>query len=133
MALLPNIKVTDQAEQTPGPLILGRYWAVGAETSGPRAEAAIAFLEFITRPERQLTWTQTFGLLPSQRNALTDAQILTDPALRISARQLQTGRGAPLTTNLNRLLDAMRSPLAQMLAGTLTPAEAAALMQENAR
>jgi len=130
VALLPTIV---EADQVPGPLVQARYWAVGSETIGPRAEAVLAFLEFITQPKRQLAWTSAFGLLPTQRTALTDQQILADPALRISARQLQTGRGVPLSTNLNAILDAMRSPLAQMLAGDLTPAEAATLMQALTR
>lgn len=128
VTMLPVIEETDQP---PSPLVLARYWAIGSETTGPRVEAATAFLEFITQTDRQLTWTQAFGLLPTRREALNSPQILTDPALRISAQQLQAGRGVPLNTNLNEILDAMRSPLAQLLAGTLTPAEAAALMQEN--
>ncbi len=123
--------VIEETDQPPSPLVLARYWAIGSETTGPRVEAATAFLEFITQADRQLTWTQAFGLLPTRREALNSPQILTDPALRISAQQLQAGRGVPLNTNLNEILDAMRSPLAQLLAGTLTPAEAAALMQEN--
>lgn len=126
-----TLPVIEEADQPPSPLVLARYWAIGSETTGPRVEAATAFLEFITQSDRQLTWTQAFGLLPTRREALNSPQILTNPALRISAQQLQAGRGVPLNTNLNGILDAMRSPLAQLLAGSLTPAEAAALMQEN--
>lgn len=128
VAMLP---VIEEADQSPSPLVLARYWAIGSETTGSHVEAATAFLEFITQADRQLAWTQSFGLLPTRREALNSPQILTDPALRISAQQLQAGRGVPLNTNLNEILDAMRSPLAQLLGDTLTPAEAAALMQEN--
>ena len=126
----PLPAVTD-ADQPPGPLVLGRYWAVSSEVDGPQAEAAIAFLEFITSPERQLAWTDSFGLLPTRRDALISPQILTDPALRINAEQLQASRGVPLGTELNPILDAMRPPLAQLLSGNLTPQEAARQMQQN--
>jgi arabinogalactan oligomer/maltooligosaccharide transport system substrate-binding protein len=128
VAPLPAIT---EAEQPPGPLVLGRYWAVGTEADGARAEAAIAFLEFITSAERQLVRTETFGLLPTRRDALASPQILTDPALRISAEQLRAGRGVPLGTDLNAILDAMRDPLEQRLSGLLTSQEAAEEMQLN--
>jgi hypothetical protein len=57
--------------------------------------------------------------------------ILNDPALRVSAAQLQAGRGMPLNTDPNLLLDAMRAPLEGLLNGDLSPAEAAAAMQAN--
>lgn len=122
----------DPGGQSPVPLVLARYWAVGADTTGGRAESAIAFLEFIVTPERQLAWTEQFGLLPSRRDALASPQILTNSTLRISAQQLQAGRGVPLGVDTNALLDAMREPLQQVLAGELQPATAAELMQAQA-
>lgn len=118
--------------QSPAPLVLARYWAVGAETTGRRAESALAFLEFIVAPDRQLAWTEQFGLLPSRRDALASPQILTNSTRRISAQQLQAGRGVPLGVDTNALLDAMRGPLQQVLAGELEPAGAAELMQAQA-
>lgn len=129
VAPLPAV---DPNGQLPAPLVLARYWAVGAETTGRRAENAIAFLEFMVTPERQLAWTEQFGLLPSRREALVSPQILTNSALRISAQQLQAGRGVPLGVDTNALLEAMRGPLQQVLAGELQPAQAAELMQSQA-
>ena len=128
VATLPNLS---DADRIPAPVILARYWGVSATTTGPHAEAAIAFLEYISLPDRQLAWAFDFGLLPTQRAALTHRQLLNDSALRISARQLQTGQGLPLHTNLNAILDAMRPPLAQMLSGQIPPEEAAAQIIEN--
>jgi len=113
------------------PLVVGRYWAVGSEASGRRVEGAIAFLEFVTRPERQLAWTAQFGLLPTRRDALNAPPILTDPLLRASAGQLQAGRGVPLGVDVDALLNAMRLPLRQLLNGDLSPEEAARQMQAN--
>jgi ABC-type glycerol-3-phosphate transport system substrate-binding protein len=129
VALLP---VVANEEQAPQPLVLARYWALNSETTGRRVEAAIGFLEFITRSERQLAWTEEFGLLPTRRDALIAPQILTDPTLRLSAQQLQAGRGIPLGINADAILDAMRESLAEMLTGAIDPAEAARLMQLQA-
>ena len=125
VAVLPAV---GEDEHPAAPLVLARYWALGADTSGRQAEAAIAFLEFITRAERQLAWTEEFGLLPTRRDALNSPPILTNPALRVSAQQLQAGKGVPLDADVVSLLNAMRQPLDLMLRGKITPQEAAAQM-----
>jgi len=131
IALLPGVGQT-QDSQPAAPLVLGRYWAVSRTATGNRALGAAAFLEFITRSERQLAWTNQFGLLPTQRKALNDPTIVNDPILRVSSTQMQAGRAIPLGVNANFLLDAMREPLRQVIDGELTPKEAAEMMQANA-
>jgi arabinogalactan oligomer/maltooligosaccharide transport system substrate-binding protein len=113
------------------PLVLGRYWAVSRSATGTRAQAVAGFLEFISRPERQLAWLSQFGLLPTRRQALDDSLIANDPVWRVSARQLRAGRGLPLGLNANLLLDAMREPLRGAIDGVLTPTEATEMMQTN--
>jgi maltose-binding protein MalE len=129
---LPAVSETEETLAA-APLVLGRYWAISpAAATGDRALASTTFVEFMTRPERQLTWTRQFGLLPSRREALDEPFITNDPILRVSARQMQAGQAVPLETNTNLLLDAMREPLRGLLEGELTPEEAAELMQMNA-
>ncbi len=128
VAQLPAVS---QAEQPTAPLVLARYWAVSQDTEGDTAQATVAFLEFITNPQRQLTWLTQFGLLPTQRQALDDPIIVNDPAWRVSAAQMQAGRAIPLGVNTNAILNAMRDPLQQVVEGNLTPANATEIMQEN--
>ncbi|MEM7034972.1 MAG: extracellular solute-binding protein, partial [Chloroflexota bacterium] len=130
VAPLPDI--TD-AERSPAPLILGRYWAINTDLPTKKAKTAITFLETVTAPQRQIEWLRVFGVLPTQRAALGGQINADNPALQISLQQLQNGQGVPLHTNLNAILDAMRTPLRQMLAGNLTPEEAATLMQDTFR
>lgn len=127
---LPNV---GQAEENrpAAPLVLARYWAVSHSTGGSRALAATAFLDFITRPERQLAWTSRFGLLPTRRRALDDPLIVSNSALRASALQMRAGRVVPLGTNANAILNAMRQPLQAAIDGDLTIQEAVKLMQAN--
>lgn len=129
VAPLPNVIVDGEALPA-APLVLARYWTISRSVSGNQAQAAAAFVEFMTRPERQLAWTAAFGLLPTRRQALEDPLIGDDPALRVSAEQRQAGQTVPLRTNANLLLNAMRDPLKLAIAGEITPAEAARLMQE---
>ena len=130
VALLPQVGETG-ASQPAAPLVLGRYWVVNAAVSGDRVPAAVAFLDFITRPERQLAWTARFGLLPTRRAALNDAAIMNDPILRTSAAQMQAGRAVPAGVNADTLLNAMREPLRGVIDGELTPRQAAEMMQAN--
>ncbi len=130
VAPLPGV-VEEGESQAAAPLVLARYWAISRAVSGNRTLAAAAFVEFITRPERQLDRTVRFGLLPTRREALDDPLIVNDSTLRLSAEQMLAGRTIPLGVNADALLNAMREPLRQVLAGELTPEQAAEKMQEN--
>jgi arabinogalactan oligomer/maltooligosaccharide transport system substrate-binding protein len=132
-AVAPLPEVVNEGENQPAEsLVLARYWAVSQKSTGNRALAAASFLEFITRPQRQLDRTISFGLLPTRREALDDPIIVNDSALRLSAEQMLAGRTVPLGVNADALLNAMRQPLRQLLEGKLTPEQAAEMMQENA-
>lgn len=128
VARLPAVSI-DEETQPAAPLVLARYWGIGRTVNGDRTLAAATFLEFITRPERQLAWASQFGLLPTRRQALDDPLIGDNPALKVSARQMRAGRMVSLGTNANAILNQMRDPLRQAIDGDLTPAEAAELMQ----
>lgn len=131
VAPLPGV-VLEEGTQPAAPLVLARYWVISRETSGDKALVAASFMEFVTRPERQLDRTMRFGLLPTRREALDDPLIVNDSALRTSSEQMLAGRAIPLGVNPDALLNALREPLRQALAAELTPEEAAKLMQENA-
>jgi ABC-type glycerol-3-phosphate transport system substrate-binding protein len=131
VAPLPSV-IEEGESQPAASLVLARYWAIHRASGGNRTLAAAAFLEFITRPERQLDRAARFGLLPTRREALDDPLIVNDSALRLSAEQMLAGHTVPLGVNADALLNAMREPLRQALSGELTPAQAAEMMQSNA-
>jgi ABC-type glycerol-3-phosphate transport system substrate-binding protein len=132
VAPLPGV-VLDEGTQPAAPLVLARYWVISQTTRGNKALAAASWAEFVTRPKRQLDRTVRFGLLPTRREALDDPIIVNDSALRISSEQMLAGRAIALGVNPDALLNAMREPLRQALAGEVTPAEAAQMMQTNAQ
>jgi arabinogalactan oligomer/maltooligosaccharide transport system substrate-binding protein len=123
------LPVVGETEQPAAPLVAGRYWLVRRDLSPAEHEAALAFLSFVTTPQRQLDWTAQFGLLPTRREALKAPIILDDPLLEISAQQMQGGRGLLLGVDVNRIFDAMRGPLRAVLDGDMVPEEAARAMQ----
>jgi ABC-type glycerol-3-phosphate transport system substrate-binding protein len=130
VALLPNVGQAEES-QPAAPLVLARYWVISRTAISDRALASAAFLEYITRPERQLAWTIRFGLLPTRRGALDDLVIVNDFALRISAAQMLAGRTVSPGVNVDEILKAMREPLRGVIDGELTPQEAAEMMQTN--
>jgi arabinogalactan oligomer/maltooligosaccharide transport system substrate-binding protein len=130
LSRLPPVAETGRAAS---PLVAARYWVIASGESQEQLAAALAFLEFATLPEEQLGWTKAFGLLPTQRLALADPLIHNDPFLRVSAAQMQAGRGVPLAADLDAILRAMREPLAAVLAGKAEPEEAAKAMQAAAQ
>lgn len=113
------------------PLVLARYWAVSAETSGRRAETAAQLLEYLVTSERQLKWASQFSTMPTRRDALNAPEILTSSVFRADAAQMQMGQGVPLGVDANDLLDAMRQPLADFVAGDSDIESTAANMKKN--
>jgi ABC-type glycerol-3-phosphate transport system substrate-binding protein len=130
VAPLPDVGKTGES-QPAAPLVLARYWVISRDSAGDRALASAAFLEYITKPERQLNWTTQFGLLPTRVSALDNLTIANNSALRTSTAQMRAGEAVPLGVNTNALLNAMRDPLRGMIEGDLTPQQAAELMQAN--
>jgi arabinogalactan oligomer/maltooligosaccharide transport system substrate-binding protein len=127
VAPLPAVSETGQPA---APLVAGRYWLMRDALKPAERDAAIEFLTFATAPERQLGWMAQFGTLPTRLEALVDPAILSDPALRVSAQQMQAGRGLLLGVDANQLLDAMREPLRAVLEGDMVPEAAAKAMQD---
>jgi ABC-type glycerol-3-phosphate transport system substrate-binding protein len=126
VAPLPVVGATKQPS---APLVVGRYWLVRQQLPAAERKAATDFLSFMTTPQRQLAWTAQFGLLPTRREALEDPAIVNDPLLRVSAQQMQAGRGLMLGVDANRIFDAMRDPLRAVLNGDMSPEQAAHAMQ----
>jgi len=124
------LPVVGETGQPAAPLVAGRYWLMSGRLSDGERGAVTDFLTFITAPERQLEWTAQFGTLPTRLEALKDPAIQSDPALRVSAQQIQAGHGLFLGVDANHLLDAMREPLRAVLEGDMVPEEAARAMQE---
>ncbi len=124
------LPVVGETQQPAAPLVLGRYWLMRSGLPGTERDAALDFLTFITTPERQLEWTDQFGVLPTRLEALKDPAILNDPLLSVSAQQMQAGQGLSLGVDANRILDAMREPLRAVLEGDMVPEEAARAMQQ---
>jgi multiple sugar transport system substrate-binding protein len=59
----------------------GSYWVHGltARAQGPRRDAAIKWLKFLTSDAVQRMWLEGVGELPSSRKLIADARLANDP------------------------------------------------------
>jgi maltose-binding protein MalE len=129
VAPLPMVTETDLA---PSPLVAGQYFVIGSDVSGQELEMAKALVEYMASSQRQLEWMRQFDTLSTNKEALDDESVHSDPLEQVSVAQMLTGRGVSLGSNLTMLLEAMREPLEAVMADQMTPTEAARQMQERA-
>jgi arabinogalactan oligomer / maltooligosaccharide transport system permease protein len=71
-------------------------------------------------------------MLPARTSLQADPLFQIDPTLRTSLAQLKNGRLMPVDTELRAVWDAMRPSYQGLLAGAVTPADAAKEMQSQA-
>jgi maltose-binding protein MalE len=116
----------------PSPLTLGKYWFMSKDAEGDQLDAAVKFVEFMTSAEAQEAWASKTGRLPSSREAAGSEIIIQDPITSGSVNQLSKGRGLQSVPEMYCAWDAMRVPLAEVMDGTSTPAEASQVMQSDA-
>jgi arabinogalactan oligomer / maltooligosaccharide transport system substrate-binding protein len=116
----------------PACLIGGKYFAIGANVTGQKLDAARLLVEELVGPDSAKRWVQSFRVLPSSLQVLSSAQIQDDPFLRVSATQMLAGRAVGLSGGMQTAMDAMRGALGDVMAARIAPAEAARGMQARA-
>jgi len=129
VAPLPTVTETGLA---PSPLVAGQYFVIGSDISEQKLEAVRSLVQYMTASQRQLEWKRQFDTLPTNKEALDNESVHSDPLWQVSVVQLLAGRGASLGSNPTMLLEAMREPLEAVMADLMTPTEAARQMQERA-
>lgn len=71
----------------------GSNMAVMADSDNK--EAAWAFIEYISRPEVQVTWYETVSALPSVQSAWDDEALSGDEKLAVFGEQLSDAKAPP--------------------------------------
>ena len=61
--------------------------------------ASLSLLEYISQPEQQLEWYAMTGELPTVSSALGDADLNSDPNVKVYTDQLKTAKVLPLVSN----------------------------------
>ena len=94
--------------------------------------AAWSFVEFLSRPETQVTWYETVSDLPAVRAAWEDEQLSGDEFLSIFGEQLEDAKSPPAIATWEEIASVIDGQIEQVTVGDATPEEAAQAMQEEA-
>ncbi|HOU24401.1 MAG TPA: extracellular solute-binding protein [Anaerolineae bacterium] len=130
-AAMPVIKETGKY---PSPMTSGKYYMVSNEVKKgtPKFEAVKKLVEFLCGEKAQQMWLEKFKVLPSNKKVAESPIIQSDPILQGSAAQLSHGRGMPAAPQLRCFWDPARPGQQGVIAGSISAAEAAVKMQEDA-
>jgi arabinogalactan oligomer/maltooligosaccharide transport system substrate-binding protein len=129
VAPVPSINGKPFTEMT-----AGKYFMVAKPVlNDPAKKAAVQkFITFMTSAAVQKKWLDQFKRLPSNIEIAKDPSISSDPILAGSMAALSNGRGQPAAPEMRCAWDAWRPNLEGVMAGTTTPADAAAAAQKSA-
>ena len=129
VAPVPTINGKPYTEMT-----AGKYFMVSNAVLEDKAkkEAIVKFITFMTSADVQKKWLDEFKRLPSNAEVAKDSSIVSDPVLAGSMAALSVGRGMPAAAEMRCAWDAWRPNLEGVMAGTVTPEDAAAAAQTAA-
>src|SRR5690606_34197457 len=89
-------------------------------------------LEFLLAPEQQLETSREIKTFPTRKELYDREELLTDPILVNSKRQIELGTPMPIITEMRAIWDAIRPVYQAVLSGTISPERGAEQMQKNA-
>jgi len=114
------------------PMIASKGYSINVNCPQDDLARVIEFVTFCTSPAAELLAADTLGVLPSHKEAWTDARIQGDPILQASQRGFELGRRMPVVPEMRVLWDVMRPGLQAVMNGSKTPESAAREMQAAA-
>jgi arabinogalactan oligomer/maltooligosaccharide transport system substrate-binding protein len=116
----------------PKPYTAGTYLMFPKGQAEDKRAAALKLAQCFISDDVQLLWLKEQKRLPGVQKLFEDPSIKSDPILAGSAADLLYGTGMPAATEMRCNWDAMKPNLQEVLAGNMTPEEAAAAMQTAA-
>jgi multiple sugar transport system substrate-binding protein len=94
--------------------------------------AAWAFVEYLSRPEVQVTWYETVSDLPSVEAAWDDEALAGDELLSAFGEQLEDAKSPPAIPTWEQVASAIDDQIEQVVVGDSSPEDGCAAMQEEA-
>ncbi len=130
-AAMPMIKETGKY---PSPMTSGKYWVISnqVEKGTAKFDAVKKLVTFMTGEATQQVWLEKNKQLPSNKIVANSAAIESDPILQGSMAQLANGKSMPTAPELRCFWDTTRPGQEGVVDGSITPADAAAKMQQDA-
>lgn len=110
---------------------IGRGWALVLVTPDPARQAlAVELMARLLEPETNAAWNLAAGTLPTRQSVLGASEAL-DSYGRFIHQQLMAAQARPRLSNYAQVAAALQNAVQEVVAGTQSPEEAAALILEN--
>ncbi len=129
VGLLPTVESTGLPMAS---TVAPKGYSLTVAAQGADRELAVELIRFLTSEETQRVFLQKQKVLPSRLAVRDDPLIENDPTLRVGLELAERGPLMPTATELRAVWDAMRPPYQALMAGQLSPEDAAAEMQSDA-
>jgi len=113
------------------PYTASRGYSINASAKGDKLNAAKLFLQFISQTSQNVK-VAALGNIPANATAANDPTVKNDPILAASAAALVHGVAQPIVPEMRAVYDAIKTPLADVMNGKITPEAAAATIQKDA-
>ncbi|CAN5746518.1 extracellular solute-binding protein [soil metagenome] len=94
--------------------------------------AAWAFVEYLSRPDVQVTWYETVNDLPAVPAAWDDEALAGDELLSTFCEQLEDAKSPPAIPNWEQIAAAIDGQIEQVVVGSTSPEDGCRAMQEEA-
>jgi multiple sugar transport system substrate-binding protein len=108
----------------------GSNLAVSADSDNK--EAAWAFIEYLSRPEVQVTWFETVNALPAVQAAWDDEGLSGDERLSVFGEQLEDAKAPPSIVTWEQIAAEIDAVIEQVTQGDMAPEDGCPAMQAAA-
>jgi len=129
VAPLPIVSATGKRA---APYTAPKLFMIAAGVTGDKLTVIGDFINFATDQDNEIAIANDIARLPARLSAQSATSIVSDPILKASAEAVGYGTPMPAVLEMRANWDAMKPEMAAVLAGTKTPAAAAAAMQSAA-
>ena len=129
---LTRIPYVEKTETWCAPMISATGYSINSSVSGERLIASAKLIEFLTSEYAQKQFCSVHKSIPSIKVLQENPNFMSDPILKESAKQISVGQLMPIIPEMRAVWDAMRPALQEVIAGKMTPKEAATYQQKLA-
>jgi arabinogalactan oligomer/maltooligosaccharide transport system substrate-binding protein len=127
-----RIPMVSSTKKWPAPYTAGIYLMVPKGIDDAKANAVAKLVKYFTSKDVQYSQVNDFNRLPGLLAAYDAPKLQESSILKGSSYQLEVGTPMPTVLEMRAVWDGIKPELAQVLAGNLSPVEAAGLMQASA-
>lgn len=127
---LARIPYVEETQMWCSPMVSATGYSVNSSAKGEVLEATKRVLGYLTSEEVQEQFVEKFKSIPSLKSLQERPAIANDPVMMMSAKQIEVGQLMPIIPEMRAAWDAMRPALQNVIAGNMSPEQAAEYQQE---